>query len=224
VGLAGARANLIPGVALQIFAGALVAGYFLLPSVQGALSSFAQWRSDAGIVASFLGTGIFGGLIPFLFLRFYAGESSARPSWIVGWFLTLFWGLRGIDVDLLYRFQAWLFGTENTVGILAAKVIFDQFVVCVIWSVPITALAYAYKDADFRWETVRADLDGTWYRRRVFPMLVSNFAVWIPTCALIYSLPLALQVPLFNLVLCFFTLLLAHVARHTHDTARRPSA
>jgi hypothetical protein len=45
-------------------------------------------------------------------------------------------------------------------------------------------------------------------------MLISNLGVWVPTVCIIYALPSALQLPLFNLVLCFFTLLLAHLA-HT---------
>jgi hypothetical protein len=37
--------------------------------------------------------------------------------------------------------------------------------------------------------------------------------VWIPAVATIYSLPSALQVPLFNLVLCFWCLLISFISR-----------
>jgi hypothetical protein len=43
--------------------------------------------------------------------------------------------------------------------------------------------------------------------------MIANFAVWVPAVAIIYALPTALQLPLQNLVLLFFTLLLAHLNR-----------
>jgi hypothetical protein len=46
-------------------------------------------------------------------------------------------------------------------------------------------------------------------------MLLSSLGVWLPAVAIIYTLPTPLQLPLQNVVLCFFTLLLAHLARHT---------
>ena len=33
--------------------------------------------------------------------------------------------------------------------------------------------------------------------------------VWTPATAIVYSLPTALQIPLFNLTLCFFVLLVS---------------
>jgi hypothetical protein len=47
--------------------------------------------------------------------------------------------------------------------------------------------------------------------------MIANIAVWIPAVAIIYALPTALQLPLQNLVLLFFTLLLAHLnCRRSH--------
>jgi hypothetical protein len=37
--------------------------------------------------------------------------------------------------------------------------------------------------------------------------------VWIPAVIMIYALPLGLQQPLFNLVVCFFSLLLLFLNR-----------
>ncbi len=63
---------------------------------------------------------------------------------------------------------------------------------------------------------VSADLrSGRWYSRRVLTPLISNLAVWLPAVTIIYSLPPALQLPMQNLVLVFFTLILAHLMRRT---------
>jgi len=41
--------------------------------------------------------------------------------------------------------------------------------------------------------------------------LVATWAVWIPLMAIIYSLPAALQFPLFSLALTFWVLLLTYM-------------
>jgi hypothetical protein len=53
------------------------------------------------------------------------------------------------------------------------------------------------------------------------PTLLATWAVWIPVVAIIYSLPLALQFPLFSLALTFWVLLLTYMTnsfamKHTH--------
>ena len=38
---------------------------------------------------------------------------------------------------------------------------------------------------------------------------LTTWMVWTPATAIVYSLPTALQIPLFNLTLCFFVLLVS---------------
>src|SRR4029453_12127273 len=49
------------------------------------------------------------------------------------------------------------------------------------------------------------------YRDKILPTLLATWAVWIPLMAIIYSLPLALQFPLFGLALTFWVLLLTYM-------------
>ncbi len=49
------------------------------------------------------------------------------------------------------------------------------------------------------------------YRDKIVPTLFTTWAVWIPLTAMIYSLSLALQFPLFSLVLTFWVLLLTYM-------------
>ncbi len=53
------------------------------------------------------------------------------------------------------------------------------------------------------------------------PTLLATWAVWIPLMAIIYSLPLALQFPLFSLALTFWVLLLTYM---TNSFARKTLA
>ena len=53
----------------------------------------------------------------------------------------------------------------------------------------------------------------TWehYRDKILPTLLAIWAVWIPLMAIIYSLPFALQFPLFSVALTFWVLLLTYM-------------
>ena len=64
----------------------------------------------------------------------------------------------------------------------------------------------------------------THYRDKIIPTLCATWAVWIPMTAIIYSLPLALQFPLFSLALVFWVLLLTYMTnsfRHEKQSRRR---
>jgi hypothetical protein len=212
LGLASARATIGPAIALQVFAGSLVASWYLSEDLRALLEGFTAWRTASGAYGAFLTTALCGGLVPWVYLHFRPGNRS-HPGVKEGLFLTVFWGVRGVDVEFFYRFQAWLWGGGNDPATILAKVLVDQFVICTIWAVPITAIAYHFKDSGFKAAAVVQDFGRGWYRRRVLPMLVSNLGTWVPACALIFTLPLPLQLPLFNLVLCFFTILLAHLSQ-----------
>jgi hypothetical protein len=211
-GLASARQNILPGLILQIFACVLVASYYLSPGMRESLQGFTDWRAEAGFRGAFLTTAFCGAVLPWLYLR-ATRKGNARPSFANGAFLLVYWGFRGMDVELFYRIQAAIWGTGNDVATIAFKVATDQFVYCTLWAVPITAIAYLYLESGFDRKTVARDFGRGWYRRRVLPMLIANLGVWIPTCSLIFALPQPLQLPLFNIVLCFFTLLLAHLKK-----------
>lgn len=209
-GFRSARANLLPGFVLQLLALALVTAYYRHAPTRLLLDRLVSWRESTGLISAVISTGFFGGLLPVLYLRVqpktrrhYDGLQAAA--------ITGFWCYKGIEVELLYRFLARFVGTGHDTGTIAVKMAIDQFVYCPLLAVPLTVIFYDWVEAQFEGATVRADVRaGGWLRRRVLPLLISNLWVWLPTVCIIYSLPTALQLPLQNLVLCFFTLLVAH--------------
>jgi hypothetical protein len=200
---------------LQLAALALVLGYYHVPGVHGALSRLAEVRQSWGFGFSVISTALFGGILPFLYIRGARpfADRSAPYSLDQGLWLTAFWAYKGLEVDLWYRVQAHVFGSGHGVGTVLVKVFFDQFVYCPILAVPVTAAVYQAVQAR-SWRGVLADLHlPGWYRRRVLPVLISNLGVWVPAVAVIYCLPTPLQLPLQNIVLCFYTLVVAHQIR-----------
>jgi hypothetical protein len=224
-GLRSARANLAPGFVLQLGALALVGAYYTQPGMRDALARVSALRADWGVAFSMLTTGVCGGVLPFLYLRSRAA-TRRRYTWAQGAAITAFWTYKGLEVDLWYRLLARVFGEGHGFGTIALKTFSDQFVYCPLFAVPVSAVIYEWTESHFRSAELRADLAaGRWYRRKVLPLLLSNLGVWLPAVCIIYALPTPLQLPLQNLVLCFFTLVVAHqVRRATPDTAINASS
>ncbi|HTJ79925.1 MAG TPA: hypothetical protein VL357_13100 [Rariglobus sp.] len=217
-GLRGARANLLPGLALQLFALVLVLAYYRHAPTRDAVNQLADLRGRMGVLFGILSTGLCGGLLPFLYLKAMPATRS-RYTWAQGGAITAFWAYKGFEIGLWYRFLAWSVGEGNSPGTVATKMFLDQFVYCPLLAVPLTVLVYDWCEHQFSGAALAAEVRARgWYAQRVLPMLISNLGVWVPAVCIIYALPTALQLPLQNLVLCFFTLLLAHISK------RQPAA
>lgn len=215
IGLRGARANLVPGLILQLVALAIALAYYFYGPVREALERLAAFRAETGFLYSFVATGIFGGVLPCLYLWLHPatrGRYGLKQSVA----LCLFWAYKGIEVDLWYKVLVRVVGEDHHVRTVVTKMLLDQFVYCPLFAVPVTVLVYAWVETCFDARAVKEDVARPrWYARRALPNLISNIGVWFPTVCIVYALPTTLQIPLFNLVLCFFTLLLAHVSGHT---------
>jgi hypothetical protein len=221
-GLRGARANIVPGIVLQLLALALVIGYYNLPPVHGALARLMVLRESSGVLFGVVSTAVFGGVIPFLYLWIYAKARSETPryGWLQGLSVTAFWAYKGIEVDFWYRLQARMVGSGHEFSTIALKVVLDQFVYCPVLAVPVTAIIYGLVESHADWAGMSSDIRAHgWYRRRVLPILISNLGVWVPAVAVIYAMPTELQLPLQNIVLCFFTLIVANQTRNLPSLA-----
>jgi hypothetical protein len=212
-GLRSARANLWPGFILQLAALLLVTAYYQHEPTRAALGRLVAWRASWGIFSAILTTACFGGLLPVLYLRARRATRSQYTS-AQGAAIVAFWAYKGAEVDLFYRLLARFVGEGHDIATVAIKTTIDQFVYCPLLAVPATAVFYEWVNTHFSGAALFADLKaGGWFRRRMLPVLISNIGVWLPTACIIYSLPTPLQLPLQNLVLCFFTLIVAFQTR-----------
>ncbi|MFA6962274.1 MAG: hypothetical protein WC205_16085 [Opitutaceae bacterium] len=211
-GLRSARANLLPGLVLQAFALAVVLGYYFHAPTHALFTRLTELRAQMGWSFGLISTGIFGGLLPLLYLK-ASPSTRSNYMWAQGGALTVFWSYKGIEVGLWYGALAWALGEATDVQTIISKALLDQFVYCPIVAIPLTAIAYDWCRSGFDIGEVVADIRRPrWYARRVLPMLCANLGVWLPLVCIIYALPTPLQLPLQNIVLCFFTLMLAHMS------------
>jgi hypothetical protein len=210
-GLHSIRTLLRPGIALQLLALALVLAYYFVPATAGFFAQLSRWQSAGGFAFSAATSALCGGLLPFLFLRLHPDTRAAHP-WSHLFFFVLFWTWKGMEVDLWYRTLAWLHGDGHDATTIVRKVLSDQLGYNPLYAAPVGNLIFAWKDAGFRWAPVAADLRaGRWYARRVLPVLLTVWFLWIPVVCCVYALPSPLQMPLFNIVLCFWSMLFAHI-------------
>lgn len=209
-GLKSARANLVPGLVLQTAALLLVTAYYQHDATRQLLGRLAHWREETGVLFAIVSTGFFGGLLPALYLK--AWKASRRDyTWMQVGVLTAFWAYKGFEVDLFYRTLAHLFGEGHDLATIATKTLVDEFIYCPFLAVPVSVIVYEWVQSHFATAELAADLRAPgWIKRRMLPLLISTWSVWVPAVSIIYALPTSLQLPLQNLVLCFFTLLIAH--------------
>jgi len=208
----GMRFNLRPALVLQAFALAIVCGYFWSVPVKDALDVVGALKLRYGYAYSAIATCLFGGLVPYAVLSFAGRIPRERRLAELG-FYALLWFWKGMEVDALYRAQAVWFGEGSGVATIALKTVVDQFGYVPLWAARSQVLLFTWKDAGFSRAGTRAAFQRQGFGQRVLVVVFSTWMVWIPAVAIIYSLPSALQVPLFNLVLCFWCLLMSFISR-----------
>jgi hypothetical protein len=211
-GMDGMRQNALPGLALCSLALLLVLADWTIPSAHSVFQSVGMWKGRYGLAFSATSTAFFGGVVPFLVLLVSGRIRRDRLSAELA-FYALFWAYKGVEVDLFYRLQSHLFGNHATAGTIVRKVLVDQLVYNPIWAAPTSALAFMWKESAFSWAAMKSRLGLDFVAYSVPVTLMSTWAVWIPAVAIIYSLPAPLQIPLFNLVLCFWVLVLSFISK-----------
>jgi hypothetical protein len=213
VSLRAARANLAPGLALQAFAGTLVAAYFLHAPARAALATLAAYRERVGLPFALMSTALFGGLLPALVLRLMPASPGQRQN---GWqvaALTLFWAYKGWEVSFFYGVLAHFVGESRDFATIATKTFIDQCVYSPFFTVPCAWCFYRWVENHFAFAPVLAELRRPGWFSGLLPLQIAGWGVWVPAVAIIFQLPTSLQLPLQNLVCCFYTLLVACLTR-----------
>jgi len=208
--------NRFIGICLWLVGILIVVGYYRVEPVREVLNSLGDWKIRSGWIFAVISTSVFGGLLPVLLPRLFAMlKLSERPVsqskhnfWMLLISNGIFWGYKGWEIDTFYRVQSWLFGNAADFSTIAAKTIFDMAVFAPTIGLFNCVLFYIWRDNDYSLIRTRRNLGPNWYTRKVLPALISNAAVWTPAVIVIYSLPPALQLPVQNLILCAWVLVL----------------
>ncbi|MEM7576672.1 MAG: Mpv17/PMP22 family protein [Planctomycetota bacterium] len=219
LGLSAARRNALPAVFLAVFAVALGLSYAFVGPVGERFDAFATWRQTLAFPLNWafpaISTAVFGAIIPWGVQRLRR-DRAARPDTRDLLYFTGFWAFKGMEIQLLYLVLDAIVGSGASLGVVLGKIALDMGLYCWLWAVPTTLVAYQFRDAGYRWSAVRNGpmRQGVWhwFRWSAVPVIVNNWCVWVPAVAVIYTMPLALQLPIQNLVLCFWALVMAFMS------------
>lgn len=211
-GLNAAKKNAGPGLLLQAFALMMVLLYYFHAPTREIILKIPEIARHLGVLFPILVTSFSGGLIPFIFM--VSRKEIARGRYLANLlFMLIFWAVDGLIVDVLYKAQAKLFGDQSDTFTIIKKVCVDQFIFNPLWAVPLAVFAMHWKHCDFSFKIAKTRFSGALFTENMVSILLATWSVWIPAVAIIYSLPLALQFPLFNLALCFWSLLLTALSK-----------
>jgi len=212
LGWEAAKANAVPGFVLQAAMLLVLIGYYLSAPFADFLNRLAQYKSEHGL-AFVVGVAVLAGaIVPELFVIVFFQRGRFRRENLRNLAFTIpTWGIDGILVDLMYRLNAIWFGDVVTVPVVAAKILVDQLGYNPFFAAPAEVLVYEWKNEGFSWKSVCRAFTWEHYRDKIVPTLLATWAVWGPLMAIIYSLPFALQFPLFSIALTFWVLLLTYM-------------
>ena len=215
-GLAAAGQNAIPGLCLLAFAACILAAYYGVPEVTRLLDALGRLKARGGFAYGIVSTALFGAVFPALIQRLARRSPPPRRSPRLHFAVLLgFWAFTGLQVDVLYRLQSQMFGDGTDLSTLVRKVAVDMGVFVPLVAAPLTVAVYQWNDRHFGPAVTRASAPfrarsfPAWIRRDVIPMIISDIAVWMPCVFVIYALPPALQLVVFNFILCFWSLIVA---------------
>lgn len=212
IGLAAAKANVVPMVALWTLSVALVVGYYLSTEVRSVLDCLGRFQRDYGIWAGFASQFVFCGVIPCVFRMSVADVRTERPvlKSLLQSFLCGCWGIVYVG---FYAVQARLFGSGPDFATLAAKTSFDQFVWSPLLPVPCTAFFCLWMENGFSLRTAARKFRVDFVRRVWLANLLPNWCIWIPAVLAIYAFPTVLQVQILGLVGSFWALVSLRLAK-----------
>src|SRR5690242_11040018 len=212
LGWEAARANAKPALIIQALMLALALAYYFNPAVAEVLRNLAEYKRAHGLIFVIAASIIAGAVIPEIFLILFFQRGRPQRVNLRNLAFTIpVWGFDGSLVDLLYRTEANWLGDIATLPVVAGKILIDQFGYNVFFAAPFGVLTYEWKNSGISLQPVRDLFTWRHYRGKILPTLLATWAVWIPLMAIIYSLPLALQFPLFSLALTFWVLLLTYM-------------
>ncbi|MDB4258966.1 hypothetical protein N9868_00515 [Akkermansiaceae bacterium] len=219
-GLRAARANLLPGLILQLIMLALLLGYYFYPPTTELLNKLADLKARWGYGYSVVAAIIAGAVIPEI-MRIVVFQKGKLLRTNLGNFLfaAVHWAWSGAVVDLLYRQQAIWWGAEVTFKVVAIKVIIDQFVFNPLFAGPVNSWAYDWKNSGYSCRNLGRFFTASYYRRVIVPTLLATWGVWIPVVTILYSLPPLLQIPLFALALSLWVMIYTWMSEQRNESA-----
>ena len=222
IGWEAAKSNAAPAFVLQAFMLAILLAYYFHPPSAALLNAVSTYKEQHGLAFVLIASVFVGAVLPELFAIIFFQRGRFRIQNVRNFiFNAPFWAVDGFLVNVMYRLLAFWFGDRVSFPVVAAKIVVDQLGYNPFFAAPYGIWGYAWKNTGYSWRKLRPLLTWKYYRIHALPVLIATWAVWIPLMAVVYSLPFALQFPLFALALAFWVLMMTYMTNRFaegHDT------
>ncbi|MFH1067595.1 MAG: hypothetical protein V1746_06805 [bacterium] len=187
----------LPFLSLQICGVVIIVLYYQWSAFQKICSVIAQWKTEGGLFFAAGTMAVAGAILPEI-AKLLTGK--LRGKWTRSHlqdvlFTFLYYAFLGIALDLFYRFQSVLFGSDVTLRTVILKTFVDEFLWLPFIDAPSAMLLFLWYQHRFSVLQTRQALHSVSFLERFLPVLLSFWAYWIPLAVCIYSLPLPLQFP-----------------------------
>ncbi len=222
-GLDAAKQTMKPALFVWVLMTGIAMMYYFVPATRGMFTALSMVQEKMGVWFPSIGMGLSVGLIVEL-VKVFMGEEKRwrRENTVNALFNFAVFGLMGWSSHYRYLFQEEFFGRGTSWTVLLPKVMFDQFVWTVIIANPYQTILFLWKNDGFKWSKVTSQMFPfkTFWGTKMLPVLVSNWAFWIPMALIVYCFPSDLQIPLSILAVTIWVLILSILtAKKNHGTA-----
>lgn len=211
IGMVAARNTFKPAIAVWALMIGIASLYFMVPQSHALFDRLVAIQKQTGVLFPTIGMGLSVGiLVELVRVATSANRRWTRENTINAAFNFVVFGIMGLTQHFRYAYQNEWIGSGNSPRELISKVVFDQFVWTVIFANPYQAICYLWKNHHFSWRAVREEMlpVRTFWGTRMLPVLISNWAFWIPMNFIIYAFPAELQIPFAILAVTIWVMLL----------------
>ena len=203
---------------------ATVAIYYWWPAGTAVLTHVAAWQRAGGIIGGALAMSLAGGVLSELSLIYFQDKGRWTAAHLDNMaFKIVFFLINGAIVYEFYLWQTFWFGEGPSWSILLPKLVVDQFIYSVIWSLPVQTLSFRWHHLGYSASRLRQELGLDFVVERMLPVLVTNWMFWIPGVLFIYSMPTVLQMPLAIFATAIWSVLLSAVSKHDGNEKSKPT-
>lgn len=211
-GVDAAKKTIKPALFVWVLMAGIAMMYYFMPAARGLFTTLSMIQEKMGVLFPSIGMGLSVGLTVELVKVLLGNEKRwRRENTINALFNFAVFGLMGWSSHYRYLFQEEFFGRGTSWNVLVPKVMFDQFVWTVIIANPYQTILYLWKNHGFKWSKVSSQMFPfkPFWGTKMLPVLVSNWAFWIPMASIVYCFPSDLQIPLSILAVTIWVLILS---------------
>lgn len=200
------KQNLIPAIVIIILEVIIVVLYEMETFMTVWLEALAEIKFDFGYLYSFLATGLFMGIIPWIFalIKRRVPMDKKLTSFI---FMFCMYGMIGVQSDAFYRIQNSLFGDNGMVSVIL-KVCVDQFIWTVFYMSHVNYWTSWILSNNLTTPVCSKQMLYRYLSQDWIIGLIGGYIIWIPSCITIYSFQEDLQMIMNNLIGCFFVIVM----------------